>query len=280
MAEFSTYELVILFSAIITLLYVAYRFMYLLYESVKEKVKSTSKRYNDILNINANYNFHNDIRQEYPSIQRLKTKQQFDRFNYDRFFQEDIEKSKAFYDSLISKVNKNKALLDEYNVDISKASAFMKKNEIHKPKIPFIIYSWLEEKICFDILLKPITNPKFVYRIEYTSPKGRNHYKDKRTYSFHGLNHNVDIVNNKIKIRKTRKYQRNKMTDSLRYDILKRDNFRCVICGRTADDDIKLHVDHIKPISKGGKTIRKNLRTLCNSCNIGKSNKYDKDGIN
>ena len=71
--------------------------------------------------------------------------------------------------------------------------------------------------------------------------------------------------------------QRRLMTPSLRYDIMKRDGFRCVICGRGAEDGVKLHVDHIKPVSKGGKTTPSNLRTLCQDCNIGKSAKYDSD---
>ena len=70
------------------------------------------------------------------------------------------------------------------------------------------------------------------------------------------------------------------MSDSLRYDVLKRDNFRCTICGRTAADGIKLHVDHIMPIAKGGKTEMNNLRTLCNQCNSGKSDKWDEGGVN
>ena len=70
------------------------------------------------------------------------------------------------------------------------------------------------------------------------------------------------------------------MSDSLRYDILKRDSFKCTICGATAQEGAKLHVDHIVPISKGGKTIKSNLRTLCSSCNLGKGNKYDPYGIN
>ena len=78
----------------------------------------------------------------------------------------------------------------------------------------------------------------------------------------------------------TKEYQRKLMTDSLRYDILKRDGFRCVICGRTANDGVKLHVDHIIPIAKGGKTVKENLRTLCEKCNWGKGDKYDKDGVN
>lgn len=69
--------------------------------------------------------------------------------------------------------------------------------------------------------------------------------------------------------------QRRLMTDSLRYDILVRDGFRCKICGASAADGVKLHVDHILPVSKGGKTVESNLRTLCERCNLGKSNKIE-----
>ena len=71
------------------------------------------------------------------------------------------------------------------------------------------------------------------------------------------------------------KKERNKLTAGLRYDILKRDNFKCQICGRSAQDGIKLHVDHIIPVSKGGLTTWNNLRTLCQDCNLGKSNKTE-----
>lgn len=72
--------------------------------------------------------------------------------------------------------------------------------------------------------------------------------------------------------------QRRLMTDSLRYDVLKRDGFRCVLCGATAKDEhVKLHVDHITPISKGGRTELSNLRTLCERCNLGKSDKSEDD---
>ena len=54
-----------------------------------------------------------------------------------------------------------------------------------------------------------------------------------------------------------------------RYQILQRDMFKCVLCGRTAKDAI-LVVDHIKPILKGGTNQLDNLRTLCRACNHGK----------
>ena len=60
---------------------------------------------------------------------------------------------------------------------------------------------------------------------------------------------------------------------TLRLKVLSRDNFRCVFCGKSPATDIgtKLHIDHIKPFSKGGKSRLENLQTLCEECNLGKS---------
>lgn len=63
------------------------------------------------------------------------------------------------------------------------------------------------------------------------------------------------------------------MTPELRDEIKKRDNYTCQICGKYMPDEIGLQIDHIKPVSKGGKTIKSNLRVLCDKCNLRKSNK-------
>lgn len=57
----------------------------------------------------------------------------------------------------------------------------------------------------------------------------------------------------------------------LRALVLMRDGARCRICGAAPSDGIRLHVDHVKPWSKGGETMLDNLQILCNVCNIGKS---------
>lgn len=58
----------------------------------------------------------------------------------------------------------------------------------------------------------------------------------------------------------------------LRFEVLKRDNFKCCACGASPakDPSVELHVDHIVPWSKGGETIADNLQTLCSICNLGK----------
>ena len=55
-----------------------------------------------------------------------------------------------------------------------------------------------------------------------------------------------------------------------RFMIFMRDNFTCTYCGRKAPK-VELHVDHIKPKSKGGTNKESNLTTSCVDCNLGKS---------
>ena len=62
--------------------------------------------------------------------------------------------------------------------------------------------------------------------------------------------------------------------------VLERDNYTCQMCGRTRYDGVKLEVDHIIPVSKGGSDDISNLRTLCFDCNRGKSDKILKNYIN
>lgn len=67
------------------------------------------------------------------------------------------------------------------------------------------------------------------------------------------------------------KEQRKRMTKSLRDEIAQRDNYTCQICGKYMPDGVGLHIDHIIPITKGGKSIPSNLQVLCSKCNGRKS---------
>ena len=69
------------------------------------------------------------------------------------------------------------------------------------------------------------------------------------------------------------KNQRKLMTKELRRQIMIRDDYTCQICGKYMPDEVGLQIDHIIPVSKGGKTIPSNLQTLCSKCNGKKANK-------
>ena len=61
----------------------------------------------------------------------------------------------------------------------------------------------------------------------------------------------------------------NLFTRDIRKQILKKDSI-CALCGSNE----KLTIDHIKPISKGGKNEIDNIQILCFKCNRNKSDKY------
>ena len=63
----------------------------------------------------------------------------------------------------------------------------------------------------------------------------------------------------------------------MRFLVMKRDDFKCQKCGRSPSTTpgLELHIDHIKPWAKGGETVIDNLQTLCQDCNLGKSDLYD-----
>lgn len=63
--------------------------------------------------------------------------------------------------------------------------------------------------------------------------------------------------------------QKKAISRKLRHEILKRDKYKCVLCGATAKTTV-LEIDHIVARVNGGTNDVKNLRVLCYECNAGK----------
>lgn len=74
------------------------------------------------------------------------------------------------------------------------------------------------------------------------------------------------------------RHKRGKLSPGRWRKVLMRDNYTCQLCGRNHTvHGVALHVDHIRPVSKfpTNPNAMRNLRTLCEDCNIGKSAKLD-----
>lgn len=66
--------------------------------------------------------------------------------------------------------------------------------------------------------------------------------------------------------------KRKAITKKVRFEVFKRDSFKCQYCGASAPDVI-LEVDHIQPVAKRGTGDIMNLITACKDCNAGKSDR-------
>lgn len=70
------------------------------------------------------------------------------------------------------------------------------------------------------------------------------------------------------------KKTKRKISSKTKLEILQKYNFKCVSCGNSPanNENVKLEIDHIVPISKAGSNDLDNLQVLCKQCNIKKFN--------
>jgi 5-methylcytosine-specific restriction endonuclease McrA len=177
------------------------------------------------------------------------------------------------YDKLLSNIDSNRMMLKAYNSDFACLKSSVDKATVKKYLIPLFLYKFVENEIARRRKANPRTDTECIVTAMYVSPKGKNAYRKSLLYKLSRISELVDLGHYQIDKKNTKKYQRTLMSDSLRYDILQRDNFKCQLCGASMKDGATLHVDHIVPVSKGGKTEGPNLQTLCDRCNLGKRDK-------
>lgn len=73
------------------------------------------------------------------------------------------------------------------------------------------------------------------------------------------------------KVSKIRRTQAQAYGDRSSWDAMcdavkQRDGYRCRDCGKHRSQVRKLEVHHIIPVSRGGRTVMYNLKTLCDEC--------------
>ncbi len=257
--------------------------IFIAYHFVKKHIVDTVQKSSSVLKelqiINGKYHYKN-INHDYLYLYSCSSRAQFNRFEFDKYFIEILCDNSAFYQKLIKAIEYNKKELAKYKKKIDEIDFSETEIMAGKTKIPIKIYQRIQGKYFQKMILPdPVTDVCIVCRKEYITPAGRTRIWEDLVYDYKKLlrffKHSQEIKEQRETRRGQIEYERSLMTPTMRYEILKRDNFRCQICGSTAQDGVKLHIDHIIPVSKGGKTIPENLRVLCDRCNFGKSDKIE-----
>lgn len=253
---------------VILFIFIIYR---IAYHIEANQVKNTSKRYHYLQTLPQALGAEK-LERVYTYRKRMNSKAQLDRIDVDKQIMNLIAENTPPAD-LIQKGAVNRRKLTEFERQV------LSSPDYRKPERGF--YAHVEKKLVkkLEKTSRPVV-PIFIVNFYYTSPKKKNHYNRNYTFSVEQMEQYIKKIKDMEKYRQSAQYQRSVMSDSIRYDVMKRDGFKCVLCGASAADGVKLHVDHIRPVSKGGKTEMGNLRTLCERCNLGKRDKFDRSGPN
>ena len=254
---------------------------WIVYQTHKKRIRlvsETSELILDLKRINDRFPFQT-FTSRYQYRKSLKSKAQFDRSRLPDILDEWVFSHEFDIKKALAMANKNRQLFDQYVQEYDEA---VRKDALvhHEYHDKYSYFRRYEKNLVLKEKLNPPRSISVLIHKQYTSPQGRNHYHDQQLYPQTMIENSLQKNQLARKVQDEKQRERALMTDSLRYEILRRDGFKCSLCGATAADGTKLHVDHIKPISKGGKTERSNLRTLCERCNLGKGAKYDPYGKN
>lgn len=245
---------------------------------ITDSVLATSQKIAALWALNRQTRFH-QISDRFNVIKRYDNKSNYNKIEPAYLMTSEVRANMDYFSEYISKIKENQSADEQYQ--IAKHNIWEEEFQVDYAalNIPEKIYKWHEERLFRKHELSLVINCEFKVTMSYTSPKGQVHLTKSDTFDFQDLFVCFESVSRAHLDKKTHSrltaVERGEVSDSLRYDILQRDNFTCVICGASSRQGARLHVDHIIPVSKGGKSTPTNLRTLCERCNIGKSNKIE-----
>lgn len=248
-------------------------------ETITKKVRENSERIKRVYEINSRARFYHIERTVYECSQYYDNKSTFNKVEPAYLMTYEISNNLAWFETECYRIKENIRLYNIYINEINSIPLTLTESKCIELNIKYSTFINKEKTLIQQMLLHPVTDIIYNVSTYYSSPQKQINLTKKASFHFPQIYSCLDSIARKYLSKETHKQlaivERGYVTDSLRYDILRRDNFRCVLCGSSAKEGARLHVDHIIPIAQGGKSDSSNLRTLCERCNIGKSDKIE-----
>ena len=229
-------------------------------------ILNSKYRFHTLKNFDDNHTYDNEIFFDNISCEDYLIYQlQFKKY--------DIEKE-------IKIMNYNKEQYNLYCQELSNINKFGKYIQINK-KLNTSYLLKVEKKLFKEKVLRPKIDFNICIVLYCSKINGEVYLRKDKTFSSNEIlllikrlnDKNREFYNDKEIWRAICRVERGKVSNKMRFEIYKRDGYRCCICGRSEYSDY-LEIDHIKPIAKGGKSTYNNLQTLCRRCNKEKGDKY------
>lgn len=212
---------------------------------------------------------------------RVNSKAKFDRYNLQAFMHACLLESEAQVASCIETRLQAQLKFADYSRRYDELGS-QSLGRSRSDRLRDAKYRSIEQKLYTKRRLRyPQSATLIRATVFYTSPQGRNSYSRRLDLTFEQVQYEFAAARVVRSQQSTtiflRQQERNRITAGIRSKVLARDSYRCRHCGISTALGAVLHVDHIIPISKGGTSNPGNLQTLCQDCNLGKSNRLPSD---
>ena len=251
---------------LITVFAVIYGVIILLRKRYDKFVQKNSEPIHKLMALNEEYQFH--------SVQPMYFEHTYDNLSFYESVSEEDHLNRSSILGNARKADENKRLYATYISKVNELREFRLSENVNAL---FANYVAKREKERFEFFVKkPCT--KFYITVELFLTQINGRYLDNKQDKF-----TVDDITDMISSIQNKdgefyrdprvwdsicRVERAKVSNKMRFSIYQRDGNRCCKCGSPYD----LEIDHIYPISKGGKSVYENLQTLCHRCNVQKSN--------
>jgi hypothetical protein len=263
---------VVLFSVALALILVAARRRSLVYEASEALTRL------EALNLTATASVAPRTPIAHSFTLNATSKQKYDRFDLANWMEMNVLDNEPWFVQEVDYRLAATHAFTTYNHDFEAIGGQYLGRSSH-PRVNEVRFAAIEKKRFDRRKLKyPTPSARVSSTVKYRSPKGQNSYSRSLTWDFSQLKHGLESGQATRARQSTtqalRQRERSLMTSSLRMTILRRDSYRCRMCGASASNGATLHVDHIVPVSRDGRTVPENLQALCEPCNLGKSNRF------
>jgi len=211
-------------------------------------------------------------------MQSYDSEPMFNSVNPENFLIYKLVKDRNKVLNAIKAADSNKILFEEYSQKIevaNKISSYTKNPlRIYNPFLKRV-----ERKLANKLVYKPDTSFSITVVLSLYKMSGDFVGSTKQTFSSTEILNLVSRIKNQEDGYYKEDYiwdsicavERSKVSNKIRFYIYKRDGNRCCKCGSSSN----LEIDHIIPISKGGKSTIDNLQTLCHKCNVEKGADFE-----
>lgn len=232
--------------------------------AAKRDVRNTSKILAGVEEVNRGYEFYDvdeEIRLEYP----IESLEEFKEASLDKLFMSTVRKKILQFEEVFSWAQSNVIQFAEYKEELKTIPDWTEKDDDCGRRTFFRLYKHYEQKLVNAAVLgTPVTETTFIAVKQYTPHKGKP-MEESKTYSMAEAKEFVRLA----KAHEQERQQVNKQrqaSSQIKYEVLQRDRFRCVVCGRTPEQGAKLHIQAVKPLPKHERPSADCFRTVCEDC--------------